>query len=295
MDELKDKVMDVLSSPSQRKFESFIKGTHTVLEEGEFTKFELSTIHERLKDIITRKLQNRRRLQKGGELTAEWATSAKEEKEHKLAEKEANKEARMLKKIANQEKKEQKAAWVAWRKNSLLDILASAPPNTNKWTSLSSDLALQIVRSTSAPLSELPAFEKRVGSHISNACSPVYQEAEKVILSQLYRRLKMLVEAYMPLSNLQVSDAATSPRKANGIVSHIPVDVPADKEPIIDMATRVAHIGVLHWRVWGPLAYIDDPEGTSDMGDDEGESSDQTSNRHRHICMMGLGRLVVVQ
>ncbi|KAH8800839.1 T-complex protein 11-domain-containing protein [Xylogone sp. PMI_703] len=162
-------------------------------------------------------------------------------------------------------------------RNSLLDILASAPPNTNKWTSLSSDLALQIVRSTSAPLSELPAFENR--------------EAERAILSQLYSRLKMLVEAYMPLSNLLVSDAATSPRKANGIVSHIPVDVPADKEPIIDMATRVAHIGVLHWRVWGPLAYIDDPEGTSDMGDDEGESSDQTSNRQSAHLYDGFGPL----
>lgn len=171
-------------------------------------------------------------------------------------------------------------------RNSLLDILASAPPNTNKWTSLSSDLALQILRSTSMPLSELPGFEDRVASHISNTCSPVYQEAERAILSQLYPRLKMLVEAYMPLSNLLVSDAATSPRKANGIVPHLSaMDISADKEPIVDMATRIAHIGVLHWRVWGPLAYIEDPEANNDISSDGDECSDPASDRQStHLC-----------
>ncbi|RFU34833.1 hypothetical protein B7463_g1435, partial [Scytalidium lignicola] len=102
MDKLKDKVMDILSSPSQRKFESFIKGIHAILEEGEYVKFQLFITHERLKDIITKKPHNRKRLQKGGELTASLATAAKEEKEF------------------NQEKKEQKAAWVAWCKKERL-------------------------------------------------------------------------------------------------------------------------------------------------------------------------------
>ncbi|RFU27810.1 hypothetical protein B7463_g8528, partial [Scytalidium lignicola] len=178
-------------------------------------------------------------------------------------------------------------------RNSLLDILASATPNTNKWTSLSSALALQILRSTPAPLTELPGFESRVASHISNAASPVYQEAERVILSQLHPHLKMLVEAYMPLSNLHVSDAATAPRKANGIAPHIPImDIPVHKEPIVDMATRIAHIGVLHWRVWGPLAYIDDPEGNdNEISADGDEVTDQTSNRHSAHLYDGFGPL----
>ncbi|RFU35529.1 hypothetical protein B7463_g805, partial [Scytalidium lignicola] len=113
MDKLKGKVMDILSSSSQWKFKSFIKGIHAILEEGEYVKFQLSIIHERLKDIITKKPHNCKRLQKGGELTALWATAAKEEKEHKEAEKETKKEVKMLQKIANQGKKEQKAAWVA--------------------------------------------------------------------------------------------------------------------------------------------------------------------------------------
>ncbi|RFU27084.1 hypothetical protein B7463_g9251, partial [Scytalidium lignicola] len=43
-----------------------------------------------------------------------------QEKERKAAEKEANKEARMLCQLANKEKKEQKAAWVVWRKKESL-------------------------------------------------------------------------------------------------------------------------------------------------------------------------------
>jgi hypothetical protein len=29
------------------------------------------------------------------------------------------------------------------------------------------------------------------------------------------------------------------------------------------MATRLAHVGILHWRVWAPLAYVDDDIETS--------------------------------
>ncbi|RFU25381.1 hypothetical protein B7463_g10947, partial [Scytalidium lignicola] len=91
IDKLKDKVIDILSSPSQRKFKSFIKGTHAILEEEEYVKFQLSITHERLKDIITKKPHNHKRLQKGEELTASWAIAVKEEKEHKEAKKETKK------------------------------------------------------------------------------------------------------------------------------------------------------------------------------------------------------------
>ncbi|RFU28814.1 hypothetical protein B7463_g7527, partial [Scytalidium lignicola] len=109
MDKLKDKVIDILSSPSQQKFKSFIKSTYTILEEGEYVKFQLFITHEKLKDIITKKLHNRKRLQKEEKLTTSWATAVKEEKEYKEAEKETKKEVKMLQKIANQEKKEKKA------------------------------------------------------------------------------------------------------------------------------------------------------------------------------------------
>ncbi|RFU30222.1 hypothetical protein B7463_g6115, partial [Scytalidium lignicola] len=85
--ELKPKVMDLLSSPSQLKFESFTRGTTLVLDEGELV---------------------RTRLKKGGELSGEQAQAMKEEKDRKQAQKAANKEARMLRQIANKERRDQK-------------------------------------------------------------------------------------------------------------------------------------------------------------------------------------------
>jgi hypothetical protein len=36
------------------------------------------------------------------------------------------------------------------------------------------------------------------------------------------------------------------------------------KEEITEIATRIAHIGILHWRVWAPLAYLVDPDAEED-------------------------------
>ncbi|RFU30219.1 hypothetical protein B7463_g6116, partial [Scytalidium lignicola] len=115
LDELRPKIMEVLSSPSQHKFESFQRGTQIVLDEGEYTIFHRDTIYQRLQEVVTKKPTNRKRIQKGGELTADWARSVIIERERKAIEKAANKEARMLRQIVNKKKKEQKAAWVAWR------------------------------------------------------------------------------------------------------------------------------------------------------------------------------------
>jgi hypothetical protein len=37
------------------------------------------------------------------------------------------------------------------------------------------------------------------------------------------------------------------------------------KEEISEIATRIAHIGILHWRVWAPLAYLVNPEENKDV------------------------------
>lgn len=118
--ELKPKVMDLLSSPSQRKFDSFTRGTETVLDENEFTQFDRDIAYRRLAELVAKKPSNRKRLQKGGQLSGRDAQAAIEAKERKDAEKAANKEARMLRQIANKERKEQKTAWVAWRKKESL-------------------------------------------------------------------------------------------------------------------------------------------------------------------------------
>jgi hypothetical protein len=139
---------------------------------------------------------------------------------------------------------------------ALLAILSSS--NTNdKWTALAPSLGLQILRSTSAPLTHLPQFESRLAFHLSNSRSRVYQDAETRVLSQLVPILQNLVETYTPLTSLQIFEAATAPRLLPGAPA---AQGSGSKEEISEIATRIAHIGILHWRVWAPLAYLVDPD-----------------------------------
>jgi hypothetical protein len=125
----------------------------------------------------------------------------------------------------------------------------------DKWSTLSSSLALQILRSTTTPLTRLPQFEAHLAFHLTNARSNVYQDAEARVLSQLFPVLQRLVETYKPLTSLQIFEAATTSKNTpSNLVSQGP------KEDISEVATRIAHIGILHWRVWAPLAYLVDPD-----------------------------------
>lgn len=142
-------------------------------------------------------------------------------------------------------------------RTSLLAILASSTSN-DKWSALSPSLALQIVRSTTTSLTRLPQFEKHLASHLSSPRSGVYQEAEARVVSQLFPVLQRIVENYTPLTSLQIFEAATSPKNA-------PVLMQGPKEDVSEIATRIAHIGILHWRVWAPLAYLVDADVEEDQ------------------------------
>ncbi|KAH7407672.1 camp-mediated signaling protein Sok1 [Cadophora sp. MPI-SDFR-AT-0126] len=146
-------------------------------------------------------------------------------------------------------------------RTSLLAILASST-SSNKWEALSPDLALQILRHTTSSLMCLPQFETHLAFHISNPRSKLYQDAEETVLTHLYTDLRKLVETYTPLSSLQIFESATAPK-----VTSTSVAAPGNgfKEEIAEMATRMAHIGILHWRVWAPLAYLVDPDAEEEQ------------------------------
>jgi hypothetical protein len=145
-------------------------------------------------------------------------------------------------------------------RTSLLAILSSSSTN-DKWTTLAPALGLQILRSTTTPLTQLPQFESHLAFHLSNSRSRVYQEAEARVLAQLAPILQKLIETYTPLTSLQIFEAATTPRTLPGAT--VP-QVNGAKEEITEIATRIAHIGILHWRVWAPLAYLVDPDAEED-------------------------------
>jgi hypothetical protein len=123
----------------------------------------------------------------------------------------------------------------------------------DKCTSLLPSLALQILHSTTTPLTHLQQIESDLTLHLSNPRSRVYQEAETHVLNQLGPVLKKLVINYTPLTSLQIFEAATLPGTP-------PNPENGPKDEISEIAKRIAHIGILHWRVWGPLAYVLSPK-----------------------------------
>jgi hypothetical protein len=145
-------------------------------------------------------------------------------------------------------------------RTSLLAILSSSTTN-DKWAALAPALGLQILRSTTTPLTHLPQFESHLAFHLSNSRSRVYQEAEARVLLQLAPILQKLIETYTPLTSLQIFEAATTPKVLPGATVS---QVNGSKEEITEIATRIAHIGILHWRVWAPLAYLVDPDAEED-------------------------------
>lgn len=139
---------------------------------------------------------------------------------------------------------------------SLQAILASVT-TADKWNSLYPSLALEILRLTNTSLTRLPQFESHLAFHISNPSSRYYQEAEQRVLSQLFPVLQKLVATYTPLTSVQIFDAAVGPKSGPGNAQTQATGVKAE---IDEVATRIAHMGILHWRVWAPLAYLVDPE-----------------------------------
>ena len=88
--------------------------------------------------------------------------------------------------------------------------------NRRLWRKCYQAVALQILRSTPAPLSRLSEVEKLLEHHLSNPSSQLHREAEDVIIAQLYPYLHRLITNYSPLNSLQIFEAATTPR------AHIP-------------------------------------------------------------------------
>jgi hypothetical protein len=145
-------------------------------------------------------------------------------------------------------------------RTSLRTILSSSATN-DKWAALAPSLALQILHSTTTSLRHLPQFESHLASHLSNFSSNIYQDAETRVFTQLFPVLQKLVENYVPLTNLQIFEATTTPW---GLLGAAPAQGNGSMEEITEIATRFAHLAILHWKVWAPLAYLVNPDAKDD-------------------------------
>ncbi|OIW27971.1 T-complex 11 [Coniochaeta ligniaria NRRL 30616] len=157
--------------------------------------------------------------------------------------------------------------------NSLLALLQTAPPvsrSPQRWQGLSPSMALQILRYVNAPQIPLSEVEDALSSKLSQIDGEAFQDVEAYFHRRLLQELSKRVKDLRNLSGVGLFEVATGGR-VQGLgrtAGAFPareqhLDVPsAGREPrdeggIDDMATRLAHLGLLHWRVWADIAYED--------------------------------------
>ncbi|KID91607.1 cAMP-mediated signaling protein Sok1 [Metarhizium guizhouense ARSEF 977] len=157
--------------------------------------------------------------------------------------------------------------------NSLVALLQSTPPSSrycNRWQTIAPAMALQIFRYTNAPSEFLPTFEGKLMDNVCRFDSQIYKEVEQAFHSRLMTALAGRVREFKALSGVSLFAVATGGRVANNN-NHLSLCRDSesslrdgqDEGGVEDMATRLAHLGVLHWRVWAQLAYLGEPEDMS--------------------------------
>ncbi|KAG8405250.1 cAMP-mediated signaling protein sok1 [Metarhizium acridum] len=155
--------------------------------------------------------------------------------------------------------------------NSLVALLQSTPPSRycNRWQTIAPSMALQIFRYTNAPSELLPTFEAKLMDNVCRVDSQIYKEVEQAFHSRLMTALAGRVREFKALSGVSLFAMATGGRVANNKHFSLCRDSESslrdgqDEAGVEDMATRLAHLGVLHWRVWAQLAYLGEPEAMS--------------------------------
>jgi hypothetical protein len=153
--------------------------------------------------------------------------------------------------------------------SSLSLLLRSHPPSDlarpdTRWQSMASAMALQIFRFTSHVPSELASMlEDTLVDSLSNCNSPIYADVEKRYHERIAAALARKVSEFKNLCDLSLSKVATR-KDDNGGLSHLIRDRDAesaqdvhDQDEIEHMATRLAHMGILHWRTFADLYHTD--------------------------------------
>jgi hypothetical protein len=146
--------------------------------------------------------------------------------------------------------------------NSLVALMQSAPPaskQSSRWEAMAPSLALQIFRYTNGPSEMLAVFEDKLTATLCNTSSSLYEEMEQNFHTRLMAELGGRVRDFKALSGVALFSAATGGRVQTSTTASGSHDSslrdPQEEGGVEDMATRLAHLGILHWRVWAQLAY----------------------------------------
>ncbi|KAL2002012.1 hypothetical protein VTN02DRAFT_798 [Thermoascus thermophilus] len=104
------------------------------------------------------------------------------------------------------------------------------------------------------------AIERLVGLCFSNE-SDVFRDVRDTILRKLLNTTLAYAKKYLPMSPVAICESQLLHQFGYGLpISQCHFELEA-------IAMRLAHIGVLHWRVWAPILYLrDEISGTAGMG-----------------------------
>ena len=151
--------------------------------------------------------------------------------------------------------------------NSLVCLLSTAPSSSQpsaRWEAIAPSMALEMLRNTNAPAEMLETLEETLMSNLFKSGSPLFGEVEDSLHARLLSELGQRVKSFKDLSSFalfsQATGCGTQLNKETGWDG-------VEEGGIAGVATRLAHLGILHWRVWSQLAYADDVESMSlDVG-----------------------------
>ncbi|KAH8677554.1 T-complex protein 11-domain-containing protein [Xylariales sp. PMI_506] len=159
--------------------------------------------------------------------------------------------------------------------SSLQALLQTSPPTSKplpKWKNMKDSLALQIFRYTDLPQEYLLHIEDDLELHLNNvSASRIFEDVEQHFHGRLMAELQRRVKEFRPLTGVGLFSGATGSRtqgssrtweslrerSSDRDFGHA-ASLGRDDDGIDEMATRLAHLGILHWRVWSQLVYNTD-------------------------------------
>ncbi len=155
--------------------------------------------------------------------------------------------------------------------SSLLALLHTASPAAcpaRRWASLTPSIAVQIFRFLSAPPSAIVGIERSLEAAF-RLDSRLHRQVEETFLERLRAELAIRVKEFKNLSGIGLFSVATggrihgpsrnweNQRQRDSLDGSASGRDAREEGGVEDIATRLAHLGILHWRVWAQLAYLD--------------------------------------
>ncbi|KAJ3566701.1 hypothetical protein NPX13_g7034 [Xylaria arbuscula] len=176
--------------------------------------------------------------------------------------------------------------------DSLVALVQSSTTSSraSRWRAMNDSLALQIFRFTNAPTDMLESFEKSLNMHVGDIRSPtdgseasystLFQTVENAFRDRLQGELQQRVKDLKSLTGVSLFSVATGGRlQGPSRTWDISRDAIRDSERdslargtreeagVDDMVTRLAHMGLIHWRVWSQLVYLGEVDNDDLDGD----------------------------